>query len=194
MTDTPATVSSFADVLRAVSPEELPYAEGRRQRAVAAALDWFVVQAPRIASEHCLDLVPGIPVKVVELRPVTAERARRPKTFRRCVTELKRALDATEEPCAAAGARRAPGERGQLAADSGRALLGPVGRDLLYAASWLGRLGTAAGDWSCRWIGQCLRIAALEGDASRDHLAAKLIDSYRDTFAMGTIGKEHAHA
>lgn len=184
MTDAPPTVSSFGDVLRAVSPEELPYSDGRRQRAVAAALDWFVVQAPRIASEHCHDLIPGITVRVVDLRPVTAERARRPKTFRRHVTELKRSIAAVEEPGTAIRAD----------AHSARALLAPVGRDLIYAADWLGQLGTAAGDWAYRWIGQCLGIAALASDASRDHLAAKLIDSYRDTFAMGTIGKEHAHA
>lgn len=179
-----AEVGSFGDALRQIPPHALPEVSGQVQGVVAAALNWFTVTAPELCAAHCAGLIrPPVPAVLLVLPEVTADRALRPGTFRRHVTDLRHAVEVCESPAREAynalsvqNRIRVSGDirHGQSPATINRELLGPLLDDFLYARSWLAVHGTKAGYWSGRFLWRCLQVAAIDSDTSRRALAATL--------------------
>lgn len=195
-----AVVESFGDVLRQIPPSHFPEASGQVQAAVAAALNWFVIEAPEIAANHCVGIAnPPVPdVMIWGDERLTVEKALRPASFRPYVTRLRQVVELCQRPMIDAHSALPVEDRQRITGgvDSSlmainRELLGPLLTDFVYARSWLSTYGTKAGYWSYRWVGDCLRVAALESDASRVTLATDLreaaADALYDALAPETV-------
>lgn len=179
----PVVVSSLGDVLRSCDPSALAYPPPAVQDVIVAALDWFVVEAPVIAAEHCADAT-DFPVPHMAPPRVTLERALRPLTLRSNVTPLRRAQQACVQPYIdAANALPKPQRRRALGWDVGgpievdRRHLGGLLDDFVFARAWCIRLGTKVGYWSYLWVGDCMRMCAVSSELDRAQLADALKDS-----------------
>lgn len=181
-------VSSLGDVLRSCDPDALAYPTPEVQAVIVAALDWFVVQAPMLAAEHCAAAT-DFPVPTLAPPRITVERALRPTTLRSNVTPLRRAQQACVQPYVdATNALPKPQRRrvlgtgggGQLGVNS--RLLGELLDDFVFARDWCTNLGTKAGYWSYLWTSDCMRMCAVSSELARAQLADALKDSAEKRF------------
>lgn len=186
----PVLAGSFGDALRACPPHGFRDAPTEIHSAVAAALNWFVVEAPVVCADHLLRLPPRPTGHVMfDLPAVDAASVVRPASFRRHVTDLRAAVEFIETPfwphlntLPLEEMNRINGDRtkGESPVSINRALLGDLLSDMVDARAWLINYGSRAGYWSYRWTARCLEAVALHSETARQNLATALKASASD--------------
>ena len=181
-------VSSLGDVLRSCDPDALAAPPPEVQHVIVAALDWFVVEAPIIAAE-LVRAATDMPVPELAPPRITLDRALRPASLRSNVTPLRRAAEACERPAMAAHNALPEAHRDRVYGEGAggpigidRHYLGDLLEDFVFARAWVLTLGSKAGYWSYRWVGESLRMCAVSSELARAQLADELKESAAQRF------------
>jgi|GEM_PF-4088292 len=189
-------VSSLGDVLRSCDPDALASSPLEVQHVIVDALDWFVVEAPAVAAAH-VHAATDMPVPELAPPRITLDRALRPASLRSNVTPLRRAVEACLRPGMAAHNALPEAHRRRVYGDGAggpieikRHYLGELLDDFVFARAWFLTLGSKAGYWSYRWVGDCMQMCAVTNELARAQLADALKESAAQRFTEAMDAQE----